>query len=182
MVRAFTNSWVGGFVEFDAEFKFAKIQNSHLCGVGGFVEFDAEFKFAKIQNSHLWVGGFVEFDAEFKFAKIQNSHLWVGGFVEFDAEFKFAKIQNSHLWVGGGGLQNLMLSSNLLKTKILICGGGGGFPTFDAESKFAKRKKFLRKKFSDKNWNGFVLGFEYRVVRYTSYSEPQTVQSCTFYN
>ena len=28
-----------------------------ICG-GGFVEFDVEFKFAKIQNSHLWaVGG-----------------------------------------------------------------------------------------------------------------------------
>ena len=24
---------------------------------GGFVEFDAQFKFAKIQNSHLWGGG-----------------------------------------------------------------------------------------------------------------------------
>ena len=44
-----------------------------------------------------------------------------GGFTEFDAEFKFAKIQNSHLW---GGSQNLMLSSNLLKSKIPICGGG----------------------------------------------------------
>ena len=34
VVRAFTNSCVcvggGGSVEFDAEFKFAKIQNSHL--------------------------------------------------------------------------------------------------------------------------------------------------------
>ena len=45
---------------------------------------------------------------------------------EFDAEFKFAKIQNSHLWGGGGGSQNLMLSSNLLKSKIPICEGGGG--------------------------------------------------------
>ena len=64
-----------------------------ICGGGGmgggFMEFDAEFKFAKIQNSHLWeggvgwgvgggYGGFMEFDAEFKFAKIQNSHLWGG--------------------------------------------------------------------------------------------------------
>ena len=54
-------------MEFDAEFKFAKIQNSHVeGGVGGWgclAEFDAEFKFAKIQNSHVeggvggWVGG-----------------------------------------------------------------------------------------------------------------------------
>ena len=51
---------------------------------------------------------------------------WVG-FTEFDVEFKFAKIQNSHLWGGGGGhLWNLMLSSNLLKSKIPISVGGGG--------------------------------------------------------
>ena len=53
-----------------------------ICGGGGGVstEFDADFKFAKIQNSHLWGGGtFAELDAEFKFAKIQNSHLWGGG-------------------------------------------------------------------------------------------------------
>ena len=41
-------------MEFDAEFKFAKIQNSHVEGGGGeLLEFDAEFKFAKIQNSHV---------------------------------------------------------------------------------------------------------------------------------
>ena len=101
-------------------------------------------------------------------------HLWGGGsvvggrvFTEFDAEFKFAKIQNSHLWGEGEGSQNLMLSSNFLKTKIPICGGGGGgVPTFDAESKFALKKKnfFCEEfsKFSGKNWNVFVLGFEYR--------------------
>ena len=75
-----------------------------------------------------------------------------GGFAEFDVESRFAKIQNSHLRGGGGGgvLWNLMLSSDLLKSKIPICGrgekgwGGGWwnqFPTFDAESKFAKKKK-----------------------------------------
>ena len=49
--------------------------------------------------------------------------------------------------------------------------GGGGwwnqFSTFDAESKFAKKKKNFCEKFSkflDKNWNGFVLDFEYQVV------------------
>ena len=38
----------------------------------------------------------------------------------------------------GGGSWNLMLSSNLLKSKIPICGRGGGFVEFDAEFKFAK--------------------------------------------
>ena len=60
----------------------------------------------------------------------------VWGVVEFDAEFKFAKIQNSD---GGGGGENQI-------------------STFGAESKFAK------KKFSDKEHNGFVLDFEYQVV------------------
>ena len=55
-----------------------------------------------------------------------------GGFAEFDAEFKFAKIQNFYVeggWGGGGGSQNLMLSSNLLKSKIpmLRVGGWGGW-------------------------------------------------------
>ena len=72
-------------------------------------------------------------------------------------------------WGGVGGLHILMLSSNLLKSKIPILLGGGGwwnqFPTFDAESKFAKKKKkkkfFCKKfsKFSGKNvpGNGFRL-------------------------
>ena len=44
--------------------------------------------------------------------------------MKFDVEFKFAKIQNSYV---EGGSQNLMLSSNLLKSKIpmLRVGGGG---------------------------------------------------------
>ena len=60
-----------------------------------------------------------------------------GGFGGNHAEFKFAKIQNSHVegWEGGvvgeNNFQLLMLSSNLLKSKILmlrVCGwvGGGG--------------------------------------------------------
>ena len=54
-----------------------------MLRVGGFAEFDVEFKFAKIQNSYVegwWVGGGVmEFDVEFKFAKIQNSYVEGGG-------------------------------------------------------------------------------------------------------
>ena len=60
-----------------------------------------------------------------------------GGFTEFDVEFRFAKIQNSHLWGGGGCSWNLMLSSDLLKSKIPICGGVGGFMEFDVEFRFA---------------------------------------------
>ena len=95
------------------------------------------------------------FDAEFKFAKIQNSHFiggWGGGedFAKFDAEFKLLKFKIPILWGGGvgdwGGLRNLMLSSNLLKSKIPILlgdrGAGGrwgrGFTEIDAEFKFAK--------------------------------------------
>ena len=53
-------------------------------------------------------------------------------FPTFDAEFKFAKIQNSHVeggrvGVGGGGIVgNLMLSSNLLKSKIPMLRVRGG--------------------------------------------------------
>ena len=76
---------------------------------------------------------FPTFDAEFKFAKIQNSHVLGGGvrgnqFPTFDAEFKFAKIQNPMLRVGGGGVGAhgiLMLSSNLLKSKIPMLREGG---------------------------------------------------------
>ena len=49
------------FLTFDAEFKFAKIQNSYLEGGVGevgahgnqFPTYNAEFKFAKIQNSYV---------------------------------------------------------------------------------------------------------------------------------
>ena len=66
-----------------------------------------------------------------------------------------------------------MLISNLIKSKIPIFRVGWGgvrgnqFPTFDAESKFAKKKNsFCEKfsKFSGKKHNGFVLDFEYQVV------------------
>ena len=78
---------------------------------------------------------FPTFDAESKFAKIQSSHFQGGGGLvnqlsTFDAEFKFAKIQKFHVqWWGRGGVggtnfQLLMLSSNLLKSKSPMCGGG----------------------------------------------------------
>ena len=72
-------------------------------------------------------------------SKIPMSGGWGGGgwwnqFPTFDAEFKFAKVQNSHVeggWagvVGGTSFQLLMLSPNLLKSKIPMSGGwvGGG--------------------------------------------------------
>ena len=61
--------------------------------------------------------------------------------MEFDAEFKFAKIQNSHVEGvvgGGGGSWNLMLSSNMLRSKIPMFRVGEGLMEFDAEFKFAK--------------------------------------------
>ena len=131
-------------------------------GVGGLAEFDAEFKFAKIQNSHHEGGGLIEFDAEFKFAKIQNSHYeGGGGLTEFDTEFKFAKIQNSHYEGGGGGLQNLTLSSNLLKSKIPMLDGGGGRSWNLMLSPNLLKKKSFRAKMC----LGMVLDFEYQVVR-----------------
>ena len=64
---------------------------------------------------------------------------WWNQLSTFDAEFKFAKIQNSYVW-GGGGLvggtnfELLIPSSNLLKFKIPMSGGGGDWlvePTFN---------------------------------------------------
>ena len=63
-----------------------------------------------------------------------------------------------------------MLSSNLLKSKIPMSGGGGGVGTnfqllMPSPNLFLK-KFFCEKfsKFSGKNWNSFVLDFEYQVV------------------
>ena len=54
-----------------------------------------------------------------------------------DAKFKFAKIQNAHVEEGVGGARGiLMLSSNLLKSKIPTLRGGPW--NFDTEFKFAK--------------------------------------------
>ena len=44
----------GGLTEFDAEFKFAQIQNSHVVGGGGDSQnLMLSSNFAKIQNSHV---------------------------------------------------------------------------------------------------------------------------------
>ena len=114
-IPMFRVGWVGGggLAEFDAEFKFPKIQNSHVEGgvggwVGGLVEFDAEFKFAKIQNSHVDVGGGGSQNLMWSPNLLKSKILMLmvegqGGLVEFDAEFKFAKIQNSHVEGGVGG-------------------------------------------------------------------------------
>ena len=90
-------------------------------------------------------GGFVEFDAEFKFAKIQNFYVegGVGGSQNLMLSSNLLKSKIPMLRVvgggGGGGAQNLMLSSNLLKSKIpMLRVGWGGFVEFDAEFKFAK--------------------------------------------
>ena len=176
----------GGVTEFAAEFKFAKIQNSHLCvwGGGGWGGsrnlmlslnlLKSKFPFgcvgegrgsrnlmlsSNLLKSKIPIcggggGGFggTNFQLLMLSPNLLKSKIPIcvcvcvcgGGFKEFDAEFKFAKIQNSHLgvWGRGRGSRNLMLSSNLLKSKIPICGGGGvggtNFGTFDAESKFAK--------------------------------------------
>ena len=83
--------------------------------------------------------------------------VWWNQLSTFDAEFKFAKIQNSHFWgVGGGGRTNfqlLMLSSNLLKSKIPISGwvGGGGRTNFQllmlSPNLLKKKKNFFAKNF-----------------------------------
>ena len=74
------------------------------------MEFDAEFKFAKIQNSHG--GGHKKIMLSSKFAKIPKFPFCggggggEGGFMKFDAEFKLAKSNNSHFVrgeAGGGG-------------------------------------------------------------------------------
>ena len=60
----------------------------------------------------------------------------------FDAQSQTTKTPNSlcPVWWGGGlgpMSELLMMSPNLLKSKNPYIGGGGGVPTFDAESKAA---------------------------------------------
>ena len=100
----------GASWKFYAEFKFAKIQNSHVKGgwwgggAHGILMLSSNLLKSKIPMLRVGGGGGSwNFDAEFKFAKFQNSHV-EGGSSNFDAEFKFAKIQNSHVEGGWGGL------------------------------------------------------------------------------
>ena len=92
--------------------------------------------------------------SESKFAKIQISHCRGGGGELVETNFQLLilspKLLKSKVPIfggGGGGLaetnfQLLLLSQNLLKSKVpLFRGGrahGNQFPTFVAESKFAK--------------------------------------------
>ena len=76
-------------------------------------------------------GGLWNFDASSNLLKSKIPMLRVGGgrvgSWNFDAEFTFAKIQNSDVECWGGGAHGiLMLSSNLLKSKIPMLGVGGG--------------------------------------------------------
>ena len=69
----------GSSWKFDAEFKFAKIQNSHVEGVGGGLgEIDAELKCSNLLKSKIpmsgggwggWWNQLSTFDAESKYAK-----------------------------------------------------------------------------------------------------------------
>ena len=81
----------------------------------------------------LRVGGFAH--AEFKFAQIQNSHV-EGSSQNLMLSSNLLKSKIPILWVGGGSC-NLMLSSNLLKSKIPML-RVGGLIEFDVELKFAK--------------------------------------------
>ena len=88
---------------------------------------------------------------------------------------------------GGRGLgtkfQPLMLSPNLLKSQspitVVVGGGGGGkFPTFDAESKFAKIFKKFTRGFAE-NFLSLARWFKKAWVttngsRIRSISEPQS--------
>ena len=183
-------------MEFDAEFKFAKIQNSYVRGRwGGSQNLMLSSNLLKSKIPMLRWGsrklmlssnllkskipmsvgrggggrGLTEIDAQLKFSKIQNSYVEGGGLLEFDADFKFAKIQNSYV---EGVSRKLMLSSNLLKSKIPMSGwgrgevGGTNFQLLMLSPNLLKKKFFWRKisKFSGKKHNGFVLDFEYQVV------------------
>ena len=121
--------WWNQLSTFHAKFKFAKIQNSHFGGVG-----ETNFQLLMLSSNLL----------KSKIPILGGRGGWWNQLSTFDAEFKFAKIQNSYFGgVGCTNFQLLILSSNLLKSKIPISGGGGRgwwnqLSTFDAEFKFAK--------------------------------------------
>ena len=123
----------GGVAEFDAEFKFAKIQNSHLCVCGGGGGLQNLMPSSNLLKSKIPIcvcvcvgGGLQNLMLSSDLLKSKIPICGGGGvFTEFDAEFRFPKVQNSHFWRRGVS-QNLMERSDLLKSKIPICGGGGG--------------------------------------------------------
>ena len=113
--------------------------------------FDAESKNAKIPHSHFYRGrvGCQVLILSSKMLKSQI-HIFTGGRgcqqPTFDAESRYAKMPNSHFCrfgKGRVGSQLLMLSPEMLKSQIYIFAGGGGswWPTFDAESKYAKKSQ-----------------------------------------
>ena len=110
--------WWNQLSTFDAEFKFAKIQNSYVQGGGGGGGWGVggtNFQLLMLSSNLL----------KFKIPMARGGGWW-NQLSTFDAEFKFAKIENSYVGkgVGGTSFQLLMLSSNLLKSKIPISGGG----------------------------------------------------------
>ena len=86
--------------------------------------------------------------------KLQNFVSKSGSSPQMHARWQHQIPSMYMLWVGGGGLQNLMLSSNLLKSKIpmLRVGGWGGFAEFDVEFKFAK----IQNSYVEGGWVGGV--------------------------
>ena len=78
----------------------SKIPMLRMGGWGSSWNFDAEFKFANIQNSHVGGGpcGILMLSSNLLKSKIPMLRMggW-GSSWNFDAEFKFAKFQNSHV-------------------------------------------------------------------------------------
>ena len=107
----------GGLMEFDAEFKFAKIQNPHVEGGGGSWNLMPSSNLLKSKIPMLRVGtGLQKLMLSSNLLKSKIPMLR-GRLTEFDAEFTFAKNQNSYVEGGWGSLWNLMLSPNLLLKK-----------------------------------------------------------------